>query len=144
MQEVKKETGIQDGNPSLVVTQQIVIGRMGDISCPVACGLVLLGDIDISAVAVDDAAARLYSEAESEYVTRLSSMNSLEMILSACQRNEIRPPRLVGARYSGEWVEFGGAGPATGSLQPAVWFRFLQKDEAAGGLKERWEFLAGE
>lgn len=141
---MQKESGSQANDPSLVVTQQIIIGRMGDISCPVSCGLVLLGEVNIADVPVSDAAARLYSETESDYVNKLSCMTSLEMILTACSRSEIKPPRVVGGKYSGEWVEFGNPGLAPGSLQPAVWFRFFRSDETTNGLQGRWDFLTSE
>lgn len=141
---LQNESGIQDGDPFLVVRHSFAIGRMGDLSCHVSCGVVLIGDIDISAMVGNDAAEGLYSEPKSDYVTMFSSMNCLELILSTWTRNGIQPLRVVGTSDSGEWVEVGSSGLGTGSLRSAVWFRFLQRDGTASGQKDRWEFLAGE
>lgn len=138
---MKDGSAFGNNNPALVVTQQIVIGRMGDISCPVSCGLVLLGDFDTNkgGPREEDTARQLYTQAGSDLVDRLSAMKDLEMILTACKRHEISPPLIVGAKSMGEWVEFRRADRSPGGMQPAVWFRFFEKDETLEGNKERWE-----
>lgn len=116
---------------------------MGDISCPVSCGLVLLGDFDAKTGKnqEEDMAQQLYTQAGSDLVDRLSVMKDLEMVLMACKRREILPPMIVGAKSMGEWVEFRRVGSSSGGMQPALWFRFFQKDETLQGNKERWETL---
>ncbi|GMH41548.1 hypothetical protein BSKO_09458 [Bryopsis sp. KO-2023] len=147
LKELRSVSEEDKSDPHLVVTREIIIGRMGDISCPVSCGAVLIGTIDFDQTnaSEEEVAKQLYSDAGSELAEHLSSFKDLDAILESCQKKEVPPPRVVGCNRMGEWVEFGGRGMGwKGSLHPVVWFRFLTKDESLEGRRERFEHFKRE
>ncbi|GMH41841.1 hypothetical protein BSKO_09751 [Bryopsis sp. KO-2023] len=129
----------------IVVNTGIRIGRMGDLTCPVSCGVVMLGNVDTQKGKISRDGRfmhQLYSSSRTRMSDILSNCMDLESILTACRNRELALPISVCFGESGEWVEFDREKNQGKDLagkkhvqdvlevfQPAVWFRFYRKGE---------------
>ena len=130
--------------PALQASASLVrVSRVGQFSCPLHCGAVLLGD----APRGGDGTARARRAAlaacvdESRMLRALDDATDLQTVRDASAAGLL--PRIVhiGTSVAGTWAEFEprgrGATPASlalaaqpGALWPVVWFAFLPRAEA--------------
>lgn len=116
------------------------ISRVGQFSCPLQCGAVLLGAAPPSGADDDDGAARAALAAlvdDSPMLRALDDATTLEAVLDASAAGRL--PRITnrGSSPAGAWAEFEPRGRAlspnapAGALWPVAWFAFTPRAEAA-------------
>ncbi|GMH35273.1 hypothetical protein BSKO_03141 [Bryopsis sp. KO-2023] len=129
------EPGMLSDFCSVPVTRTVMIGRMGDISCPVASGVVFLGDFDHQDLDEgwnsEENALGVYSKVQTSVVNALSKCQDIPSLINAWEAGEIPKPVLVTWGVNGEWVEF--ERDLDCCMHPAVWFRFYTKSEFSQG-----------
>lgn len=113
----------------------LAISRVGQFSCPLACGCLLMGTVDTMQPR-GEAAARdvLSSLAAAPLVRALDDLTSVAAVLEAAADGRLPPVLSQGESPAGVWVEFEprwrAASHDTHQLWPSVWFLFTTRPTA--------------
>ena len=123
------------------------VSRVGQFSCPLQCGAVLLGD----APRAGDGTARSRRAAlascvdESRMLRALHDATDLQAVHDACAAGFLSRIVHVGSSAAGTWAEFEPRGRAAapaappGALWPVVWFAFTPRAEATERAQKELE-----
>lgn len=131
---------------SLSLFSQIRLSRVGQLSCPVSCGAVLVGKLSLGDFGAEEARGVVSRLAASPASAALSGMTTLQQVLDAAADGVLPPVLHVTTEASGTYVEFdvprpaaapsagGAALPATAlparprdlesTVAPVCWFSF--------------------
>ncbi|GMH44421.1 hypothetical protein BSKO_12373 [Bryopsis sp. KO-2023] len=126
-----------DETNQIPVVAKIAIGRMGNLTCPVASSVILLGRVDLNAGADDGEKliTGLYSHAQEPLVEAFSGCSDLTSLFDCMEDSKIPKPSLVTWGINAEWVEFEkGDDGRNGKFLPAAWFRFHNAQEYLSDL----------
>lgn len=113
----------------------VAVSRVGQFSCPVSCGAVLLG----CASTQDELRTKNLMSATAVSGGPCAVMDSMTMVEDVIQASaDGRLPRIVAVRSTsaGDYVEFAPSvssaepDPKLLDLRPLVWFKFITKEEA--------------
>lgn len=137
----------QPANNQISINTGVRIGRMGDLTCPVSCGVVIIGDFDymqrLKQAGEESLLEEIYASTMIPIAETLSVCTDLESILCACKTQELQVPTVVSLGQSGEWAEFSGVDQSScalgeskdepnglmGKVASVIWFRFRRKRE---------------
>jgi len=115
---------------------QLTVSRVGQFSCPLACGCLLLATLDTSQPRGEAEARGVLADlAAAPRVRALDDVTSVEAVLEAVAEGRLPPVLRQGEAPAGRWVEFAplwqqGAGQDPAQLWPAVWFMFTPRPTA--------------
>ena len=135
MPEVASPVGAGAIEVSLI--KRINISRVGQFSCPVSCGAVLVGCATRGSEAET---ANLIAAARAGRCAALESLTTADEVTAASAAGRLPPVRSFSSTSSGQIIEFRAqAGAPTAAapamldvleLRPLVWFRFTDKEQA--------------
>ncbi len=138
-----------DAPRALACVTAAAVSRVGQFSCPLACGALLLASLNLSADSGGEAEGQRALSSlvrGSAYAAALDDVASLEALLDASREGHL--PRVTAVHHSaaGCWAEFAprgscqsednaarGASSASAAAQlwPVAWFAFATRAEAA-------------
>ncbi|KAK9863486.1 hypothetical protein WJX84_012226, partial [Apatococcus fuscideae] len=94
---------------SLGVVEQLKICRAGAFSCPVACGVVLLGKVDLTHLQdlpPADLQKTLQAVVEQQACCAFDDVTSIHSLLDRCHKGQLPAISHHEANATGEWAEF--------------------------------------
>lgn len=129
--------GVPSVPPVVSVVTRVAFSRVGNFSCPVQCGALLLGSVHTWPSETEAGGQHLHDRLGSLPSSRgcaaLDDLTTVEAVQEASASGCLPPIAAIGALPGGVFVEFEPRGAGlydSPGLYPVVWFSFIPRREA--------------